>query len=56
MIVCERCLQAIESHEGNQIKRKLGYINDADLIIDDNENVMCEWCEEEHELSECYEI
>lgn len=55
MIVCSHCLEAIESHEGNQIKRKLGRINDADLI-DDNDEVFCEWCEENRDIAEMYEI
>lgn len=56
MIVCEYCLEGIESHSKNQIKRRLDYTDDADLIIDDNENVVCEWCEEETPLYECFEI
>ena len=71
MIVCEHCLQAIESHEGHQIQRKLSVIDDADLIVygeyDDDGNfikdeyitqecVFCEWCEEYVPIDEAYEI
>lgn len=37
--VCKHCLQAIESHEGNQ----------ATLAhdIDEDEDSKCDWCEEE---------
>ena len=71
MIVCIQCLQAIESHEGYQIQRKLSVIDDADLIIygeyDDDGNfikdeygtqecVYCEWCEECAPIDEAYEI
>ena len=38
--VCERCLAAIESHEGNQAILK--HLVDSD---DDTES-KCEWCEE----------
>ena len=71
MIVCEHCLQAIESHEGYQTQRKLSVIDDTDLIIygeyDNDENfikdeygtqecVYCEWCEEYVPIDEAYEI
>ena len=71
MMVCEHCLQAIESHEGHQTQRKLSVIDDADLIIygeyDDDGNfikdeygtqecVYCEWCEEYVPINEAYEI
>ena len=71
MIVCEHCLQAIESHEGHQTQRKLSVIDDADLIIygeyDDDGNfikdecgsqecVYCEWGEEYVPIDEAYEI
>ena len=71
MIVCEHCLQAIESHEGHQTQRKLSVIDDTDLIIygeyDDDGNfikdeygtqecVYCEWGEEYVPIDEAYEI
>ena len=57
MIVCSHCLEAIESHEGNQIKRKLSWLNDEDLMLsDDYGRVRCEWCEEKDDLSDMYEI
>ena len=71
MIVCRQCLQAIESHEGNQIQRKLNCVDDTDLIVyseyDDDGNfikdeygtqecVFCEWCEEYVPIDEAYEI
>ena len=71
MIVCEHCLQAIESHEGHQTQRKLSVIDDTNLIIygeygDDGnfikdeygtqECVYCEWCEECVQIDEAYEI
>ena len=71
MIVCEHCLQAIESHEGHQTQRKLSVIDDSDLIIygeyDDDGNfikdeygtqecVLCEWGEEYVPIDEAYEI
>ncbi len=70
MIVCETCLRAIESHEGNQASRKLNSFDDADKIvygdydtegnfIEDNsgeEYVYCEWCNEYVLFDEAYEI
>lgn len=58
MIVCKQCLQAIESHEGNQVKRKLNSFDDGELIIEDGieELVHCEWCEEDVPIDEMYEI
>ena len=37
MLVCDKCLRGIESHEGNQMHRHLGI---------DEENQICEWCED----------
>ena len=34
MIVCRQCLQAIESHEGHQIQRKLSPLDDGEFIKD----------------------
>ncbi len=45
MKVCERCLWAIESREGNQRSLK--------QWIDSDEEVVCEWCEDIIE-SDCY--
>ena len=61
MIVCKHCLQAIESHEGHQIQRKLDSIEDADIIKDGygddtGEYVYCEWCEEYVPIDEAYKI
>ena len=61
MIVCRQCLQAIESHEGHQIQRKLSQLEDGELIKDgygddDGEYVYCEWCEEYVPIDEVYEI
>jgi hypothetical protein len=36
--VCSRCLMAIESHEGQQITRK--------IYLDDDEETPCDWCDE----------
>ena len=36
--VCERCLMAIESREGNQATLK--------HYIDEDEETLCDWCEE----------
>ena len=70
MIVCENCLRAIESHEGNQTSRKLNSFDDADKIVygdydtegnfiedeSDEEYIYCEWCNEYILLDEAYEI
>lgn len=50
MIVCKRCLMAIESHEGPQAHKKL------DWFSIDEELITCEWCEEDYEPDELYEI
>lgn len=71
MIVCKHCMQAIESHEGNLIKRKLSVIDDADEVFcghfDDNGNfiedeygseecIYCEWCKECIPIDDAYEL
>lgn len=38
--VCERCLCAIESREGQQITRR--------IYLDDDDPTPCDWCEEPH--------
>ena len=50
MIVCDSCLNAIESHEGNQLSRKLDLSSDIDI------NVYCEWCKEYVLFDEACEI
>lgn len=55
MIVCKRCMTAIESHEGNLPKRKLSYFDDMDKA-NENDLIICEWCDEEYDISEMYEI
>ena len=47
--VCEHCLLAIESREGNQVVLR----HDVDLECDD-ETSKCDWCEEEFDT--LYEI
>lgn len=50
MIVCKRCLIAIESHEGSVFHRHIDYTEY------EGSTVKCEWCEEEYETSEMEEI
>lgn len=38
LCVCSRCLQAIESREGQQIARR--------IYLDDDDPRACDWCEE----------
>ena len=47
--VCERCLMAIESREGNQATMR-HYVDEED----ENES-KCEWCEE-HGFDTLYEL
>lgn len=54
MIVCKRCLEAIECHEGHQIKKKLDYDDDVEIV--DDELVLCEWCEEYHPIDDMWII
>lgn len=70
MIVCRDCLEAIESHEGKQIKVECyaldnveivwGDYNDDGEFVEDAygsvEAVWCEWCEEYHPIEDSYEI
>lgn len=53
MIVCRYCLEAIESHEGKQMKKE---IECDDIRLDDNGQHVCEWCEELTEYDELIEI
>ena len=62
MVVCSHCLMGIESHEGNQWKRKATE-EDLSVIIEeiDEDNPfetysVCEWCEEEKPLSDLWVI
>ena len=52
MYVCERCLEAIESHEGPQVQLRV----DPYDICDENDMVKCEWCEEEMWVGDCDEM
>ena len=47
--VCERCLMAIESREGNQATMR-HYVDE-----DDENESKCEWCEE-HGFDTLYEL
>lgn len=47
LCVCSRCLMAIESHEGQQITRK--------IYLDDDDPRPCDWCEES-DFDTLYEI
>lgn len=47
LCVCERCLMAIESREGQQITRK--------IYLDDDDPRPCDWCEES-DFDTLYEI
>lgn len=54
MIVCKYCLEAIESHEGKQIKKELEW--EDECIRNEDEEVFCEWCEEYCDESEMWII
>lgn len=57
MKVCNRCLMAIEAHEGAQTHRKI-YVDDAQYYDSTEEyehDSTCEWCEE-NGFDELYEI
>lgn len=71
MVVCSHCLEAIESHEGNQIQKKVDLFDDEELIVygyyDDDGNfvkdeygneecVYCEWCDEYLPYDDAYII
>lgn len=69
MIVCESCLEAIESHEGRQFKKKCeetdtevvygNWNEDGEFVKDifgSKEVVWCEWCEEYHPIEDCWVI
>lgn len=49
MIVCKYCLEAIESHEGPQIQKRMDLYD----ICDDNDIVKCEWCDDEFTVDDC---
>lgn len=69
MVVCKRCLEEIESHEGKQVKKECeshdtevvyGYYDeDGNFVRDDygpESLVYCEWCDEYHPIEDCYVI
>lgn len=69
MIVCERCLVEIESHEGKQIKKECeerdtkvvfgDYDDDGNFVENEygsEKCVWCEWCEEYHTIADCWVI
>ena len=49
LCVCWRCLLAIESHEGQQITRKIYWDGDEETPF------ICDWCDDDME-TELYEI
>lgn len=53
MLVCEYCLQEIESHDGRQKQRRL---DDTDPRINENNECVCEWCGESVDAYEIKEI
>ena len=69
MYVCERCLRAIEDHNGEQFCRRArdipeelihyGFYNDEGDFVEDkccDENIVCEFCEEMIPITEAVEI
>lgn len=55
MIVCEYCMQALESHGERQMKR----IVDPENICNEDKIVECEFCDDEFTVNDCptmYEI
>lgn len=69
MYVCERCLWAIENHNGEQFHRRArhipeelihyGFYNDEGDFVEDkccDENIVCEFCEEMIPITEAVEI
>lgn len=69
MYVCERCLLAIEDHNGEQFCRRArdipeelihyGFYNDEGDFVEDkfcDENIVCEFCEEMIPITEAVEI
>lgn len=55
MIVCEYCLEAIESHEGCQRRKRM----DPYDICNEKEIVKCKFCDDEFTVDDCptmYEI
>lgn len=55
MVVCKKCLMAIESREGNQIHRHLDYDRFYELS-NGEEELECEWCNEMFDCSDLVEI
>ena len=63
MVVCSHCLMAIESHEGNQWKRKATEEDLEELgyeVIEDEDSfdtyAKCDWCEEEINIDDLWVI
>ena len=69
MYVCERCLRAIEDHNGEQFCRRArdipeelihyGFYNDDGDFVEDkycDEHIVCEFCEEMIPTTEAIEI
>lgn len=50
MVVCRKCLMAIECHEGRQIHRHLSWEDFTE------EELTCEWCDEKFPIDEMVEI
>ena len=53
MLVCNRCLQGIESREGSIWKKRLDW---DDSRISDDDTCVCEWCEDEVDSADIWEI
>lgn len=69
MYVCERCLRAIDDHNGEQLCRRVrdvleelihyGFYNDDGDFVEDkycDENIVCEFCGEMIPITEAFEI
>lgn len=54
MVVCKYCLEAIESHNGPQIKKRFEWQDEC--IRNEDEEVFCEFCEEYCDESEMWII
>ena len=59
MYICKHCLQAIESHEGYQVHKRVSWEDvSPELIIEEGleEFMVCEWCDEETPIDEMVEV
>lgn len=60
MIVCEHCLMAIESHEGNQWRRKATEEDLEEMCWEDEDSfdiyAICDWCKEETNIDDLWVI